>query len=234
MSDPWFDRNWLEHNWASLLRAARDHVLWSLLAFGLGFAAALFLVTLGRRWRSLDQPLRALALVASAVPAVSVVSTLLPTVTSRVGLIGAIAVSVTALVYRTTMHGLDRVDPNLVAEALALGYGRWQRLAWVEFPLAIRAIRSGIRCASIAAVGLVAVGGPTLHGGLGNTIAAASGAGHRTERVMAIALLIVLCIMVDAGVRLMMLRAPSGDSLRPQERSSRRQRRNHQTKPSPP
>jgi osmoprotectant transport system permease protein len=200
--DRWIDQKWLRDNWSSLARAARDHLLWSSLAFAIGFGVAIVLVMLGRRWRPLDPPVRALALVASAVPAISVLSSLVPSVTSRPALIGAVALSVTALVYRSTMHGLDRVDPDIVTEALTLGFSRWQRLTRVEFPLSLLAIRSGMRCAAIAALGLVAVGGPTMGGGLGKTIAQASGTDARAERIAGIVLLAILCVLVDFAVRM--------------------------------
>jgi osmoprotectant transport system permease protein len=198
----WFDIEWLKANWGDALRATRDHLLWAALAFVIGFGMAVLLVMLGRRWRTADPPLRALALVASAVPAVGILSGMMPTVTSRPVILGAVALSVTALVYRATMHGLDRVDPEIVAEAIALGHSRWSRLTRVEFPMSLLAIRSGVRSAAVASVGLVAVGGQMLRGGLGRVVRDAWADGPRTQRIVGLLLIGVLCLVVDVAVRI--------------------------------
>ncbi len=207
----WFDLDWVKLHWGDVLRSARDHLLWAALAFAIGFGLAVLLVMMGRRWRSADPPLRAFALVASAVPAVGIVSGMMPTVTSRPVILGSVALSVTALVYRATMHGLDRVDPKVVAEAITLGHSRWSRLTRVEFPMSLLAIRSGVRSAAVAAVGLIAVGGQMLRGGLGLMVRDAWATGPRTQRVVGLALIGVLCLMVDVAVRI---------ALRPVRRSA--------------
>ena len=200
-SQSWLDSVWIRRHWGDMLRATRDHLLWAALAFGIGVAVAMLLVVLGRRWRSVDPPLRAIALVGSAVPTVAVVSGLMPSVTSRPLILAAIALSVAAIVYRATMHGLDRVDPEIVAEAITLGHTRWSRLAKVEFPLSLLAIRSGVRTAAVASVGLVAIGGQVLRGGLGSAVRDAWVNGPRTQRVIGLLLIGVLCVVVDVAAR---------------------------------
>jgi osmoprotectant transport system permease protein len=149
-----------------------------------------------------DQILRAIALVAGAVPAIGVVAGMMPTVRARPTLIAMVSVSVAAVMYRGSMHALDRVDPDVVAEAVAQGYGRWSRLSRVEFPLALLAIRSSVRSAAVAAVGLLAVGGDALDGGLGKFVRDAWLTGPRTKRVIGLGMLVLLCVVVDGLVRL--------------------------------
>lgn len=212
-AEPWFDRAWLSNHWGDLLRATRDHVLWAAAAFALGLMAAAVLVVIGRRWAAIDRPLRALSLVASAVPAVALLISLAPSITSRIVLVASVGVSVGALIYRGTTHGLDRVDSAVVAEATTLGYGRLSRLRLVELPLAMLAVRSGVRAAAIASVGLVAVGGEALHGGLGQLIRASWVDGPRVQRLSALVLLGVVCVLVDIVVRLV-LRPPAATKTR--------------------
>jgi ABC-type proline/glycine betaine transport system permease subunit len=200
----WVDVDWVKLHWGDALSAMRDHLLWAALAFAIGFGLAVLLVMMARRWRSADPPLRAFALVASAVPAVGIVSGMMPTVTSRPVILGSVALSVTALVYRATMHGLDRVDPEVVAEAITLGHSRWSRLTRVEFPMSLLAIRSGVRSAAVAAVGLIAVGGQMLRGGLGLMVRDAWADGPRTQRVAGLVLIGVLCFVVDLTVRILL------------------------------
>jgi osmoprotectant transport system permease protein len=201
-ADTWLDPTWLHSRWPDVARATRDHLLWTVAAFTVGLIAATALVMLGRRSRRVDQMLRAIALVAGAVPAIGVVAGLMPTIRARPTLIAMVSVSVAALIYRGSMHALDRVDPDVVAEAIAQGYGRWSRLSRVEFPLALLAIRSSVRSAAVAAVGLLAIGGETLDGGLGKFVRDAWQAGPRTKRVVGLGVLVLLCVFVDGLVRL--------------------------------
>jgi osmoprotectant transport system permease protein len=192
----------MDKHWPDLARATRDHLLWTAVAFAVGLVAATVLVILGRRSHRVDQFLRAVALVAGAVPAIGLVAGLMPTIRARPTLLAMVSVSVAAVIYRGSMHALDRVDPDLVAEATAQGYGRWARLSRVEFPLALLAIRSSVRSAAVAAVGLVAIGGVALGGGLGKLVHDAWATAPRLQRVVDLAVLVVLCVLVDGLVRL--------------------------------
>lgn len=200
--EAWFDWSWVEANDVALGRAVREHAVWSGTALALGLAAVVLFVFLAHRWRPLDRGLRAVAIVVSAVPFVAVLAVLAPTAVNRGYLVGAVAASVAALVFRSVMYGLDGVDRGLVEEAQALGHGRLRRLTRLELPLARVHLRTGLRIGMVGAIGLIAVAGADLEGGLGGFVREGFVDGPRTQRVVGVGLLLVLAIVGDFLVRL--------------------------------
>jgi osmoprotectant transport system permease protein len=201
-SEKWLDWSWVENNEQLIWRSVREHLAWSGTALGLGVAAVVLLVLVARRSRALDRALRSVAIVAGAVPFVAVLAVLAPTVVNRGRLVGAVAASVAALVFRNVMLGLDGVDAGLVDEAVALGHGRVRRLAGLELPLARSHLRGALRVGSITAVGLVAIAGSDLDGGLGRLVRDGFLNGPRSQRVVGIAALVALIVIADLIVRL--------------------------------
>jgi osmoprotectant transport system permease protein len=208
-SSSWLDWNWVRTHDRVIWRSVREHLEWSGTALGLGLAAVVLLVLVARRSRPLDRALRAVAIVAGAVPFVAVLAVLAPTVVNRGRLVGAVAASVAALVFRNMMLGLDGIDSGLVDEAVALGHGRIRRLAGLELPLTRTHLRGALRIGSVAAVGLVAVAGSDLNGGLGHFVRDGFLTGPRTQRVVGIAVLVAVAIVADVFVRLVVRRPVS-------------------------
>jgi osmoprotectant transport system permease protein len=99
------------------------------------------------------------------------------------------------------MLGLDGVDNTLVDEAVALGHGRVRRLAGLELPMARGHLRGALRIGAVTALGLVAVAGPDLDGGLGRFVRSGFESGPRTQRVIGILALVGLAVVADLFVR---------------------------------
>jgi osmoprotectant transport system permease protein len=208
-SSNWFDWDWVRSHDQLIWKSVRQHLEWSGTALGLGLAAVVLLILLARRSRSLDRALRAVAIVAGAVPFVALLAVLAPTVVNRGRLVGAVAASVAALVFRQMMLGLDGIDSGLVDEAVALGHGRVRRLVGLELPLTRAHLRGALRIGSVAAVGLVAVAGSDLNGGLGHFVRDGFLTGERTQRVVGIVVLVAVAVVADIVVRLL-VRRPAG------------------------
>jgi osmoprotectant transport system permease protein len=66
--------------------------------------------------------------------------------------------------------GLETVDPQLKKVAEGLGMSRWQRLRYVELPLSIPSILTGIRTAAVINVGTATLAAFIGAGGLGEFI----------------------------------------------------------------
>jgi osmoprotectant transport system permease protein len=207
----WLDWSWVKAHESELWRAVQQHLEWAGTAFGLGLLAVLFLVLVARRSRALDRALRGVAIVAGAIPFVAVLAAMAPTVVNRGRLVGAVAGSVAALVFRNVMLGLDGVDNTLVDEAVALGHGRVRRLAGLELPMARSHLRGALRIGAVTALGLVAVAGSDLEGGLGRFVRVGFENGPRTQRVIGILALVAMAIVADLVVRAL-VRKRSGAS----------------------
>jgi osmoprotectant transport system permease protein len=69
-----------------------------------------------------------------------------------------------------TIVGLRQVDPAVVESAQGMGMNRMQRLLRIELPLAWPVILTGMRVATLLALGIVAIGAYIRGPGLGNDI----------------------------------------------------------------
>ncbi|HYD46850.1 MAG TPA: glycine betaine ABC transporter substrate-binding protein [Terriglobales bacterium] len=73
-------------------------------------------------------------------------------------------------IVRNTHAGLADIAPPLRESAAALGLGRWQRLRFVELPLAAPLILAGIKTAAVINVGTATLGALVGAGGYGQPI----------------------------------------------------------------
>jgi osmoprotectant transport system permease protein len=90
--------------------------------------------------------------------------------------VGAMTVRLGLVVYAllliifNTLTGLQRVPPEVLDAAKGMGYGKVGRLLKVELPLALPAIMTGVRLATVSTVALVTVAAVIGQGGLGELI----------------------------------------------------------------
>ena len=73
-------------------------------------------------------------------------------------------------IVRSTLVGLERVDPDVREAAVAMGMTSSQLLRGVELPLATPAIIAGIRIATVTAIGVATIAAAIGGGGLGTLI----------------------------------------------------------------
>jgi osmoprotectant transport system permease protein len=122
----------------------------------------------------LGQPLLFVANVAQTIPSLALLGFLLPL--PFVGGIGPRTALVTLTLYavlpivRTTVGGLQGVDPSVIEAGVAMGMTPRQLLLLVELPLAIPSIVAGLRVATVIGVGTATVAAAIGAGGLGEYI----------------------------------------------------------------
>jgi osmoprotectant transport system permease protein len=147
-----------------LMLVAVSLLLACLVGIPLGVAAA--------AWPRVRQPVLALAGVLQTVPALALLAMLIA-LFGRIGTVPALAaLFVYALlpIVRATCTGLLQVPAGMRLAALALGLSARDRLRYVELPLALPVLLSGVKTAAVMAVGTA-------------TIAAFIGAGGFGERI---------------------------------------------------
>ena len=83
-----------------------------------------------------------------------------------------VALSLYALlpIVRNTYAGVSSLDRQLVEMAAVMRLGRWQRLAWIELPLASVTIMAGIKTAAVLTVGTATLAAFVGGGGYGTLI----------------------------------------------------------------
>jgi osmoprotectant transport system permease protein len=155
-----------------LARLTREHLL---LVFGSLAAACLAGIPLGiaaARVRGLAQPVLAATGLIQTIPSLALLAFLIP-VTGAIGTVPAlIAMFLYSLlpIVRATHAALTGIARHQREAAMALGLRPWQRLRFVELPLAAPGILSGVKTSAVINVGTA-------------TIAAFIGAGGYGERI---------------------------------------------------
>lgn len=161
----------LQANWPELLVLVRQHVV---LVFVAILAAVLIGVPTGillTRYRSLRGPVLGIANVMQTIPSLALFGFLIPLpfiggIGSRTALVALVLYSLLPII-RNTVTGILNVDPNVREAAVAMGMTGIQVLRQVELPLALGVIVTGIRVATVIAVGVTTIAAAVGAGGLG-------------------------------------------------------------------
>ena len=166
-------RFWISHR-AELAALFGQHVLIVAVSTSLAIAAGVPLGIFAARRPRLASPLVGLANVVQTIPSLAMFGFLLPL--PLVGGIGARAAIVVLILYgllpiiRTTIAGLNGIDPSIREAGLAMGMTPRDLLRQVELPLALPSIVAGIRVAAVVGVGSATIAAAIGAGGLGEYI----------------------------------------------------------------
>jgi osmoprotectant transport system permease protein len=161
----------LQENWQELLVLLRQH-LWLvfisiLIALVVGVPTGILLT----RKRALRGPILTVANVMQTIPSLALFGFLIPL--PFIGGIGARTAIVALVLYsllpviRNTVTGIFGVDSNVREAAVAMGMTDRQILWQVELPLAMSVIITGVRVATVIAVGVATIAAAVGAGGLG-------------------------------------------------------------------
>lgn len=166
-------RFWLSHR-PETLSLLGQHVLLvassTLAAILVGVPAGIFAA---RRPR-LASPVVAAANIVQTIPSLAMFGFLLPV--PLVGGVGARAAIVVLILYgllpivRTTIAGLNGIDPAIREAGVAMGMTPRELLRIVELPLALPSIVAGVRVAAVVGVGSATIAAAIGAGGLGEFI----------------------------------------------------------------
>lgn len=161
----------LQANWSELLQLVRQHIV-------LVFVSILVAVIIGvptgiilTRYRALRGPVLGIANVMQTIPSLALFGFLIPLpfiggIGTRTALVALVLYSLLPII-RNTVTGILNVDPNVREAAVAMGMTGGQVLRQVELPLAMGVIVTGIRVATVIAVGVTTIAAAVGAGGLG-------------------------------------------------------------------
>lgn len=161
----------LQNNWAELLTLIREHI-------ALVFISILVAVLIGvptgillTRYRSMRGPVLGIANVMQTIPSLALFGFLIPLpfiggIGTRTALVALVLYSLLPII-RNTVTGILGVEPSVREAAVAMGMTDAQVLRQVELPLAAGVIVTGIRVATVIAVGVTTIAAAVGAGGLG-------------------------------------------------------------------
>ena len=164
---------WFAHR-GELATLLAQHVLLVAISTFVAVAVGLPLGIFAARRPRLAAPLVGIANVVQTVPSLAMFGFLLPV--PLVGGVGARAAIVVLILYgllpivRTTIAGLNGIDPSIREAGVAMGMTPHELLKIIELPLALPSIVAGIRVAAVVGVGSATIAAAIGAGGLGEYI----------------------------------------------------------------
>ena len=198
-------RFWLTHR-SELAALVAQHVLLVSASTFAAIAVGLPLGVLAARRPRLASPLVGLANIVQTVPSLAMFGFLLPV--PFVGGVGARAAIVVLILYgllpivRTTIAGLNGIDPSIREAGVAMGMTPGELLRLVELPLAMPSIVAGIRVAAVVGVGSATIAAAIGAGGLGEYIYRGLSMVDSTVILAGAVPAAILALVVDGGLLL--------------------------------
>src|SRR5688572_10660328 len=161
----------LANNWAELVTLIKEHLV---LVFISILAAVVIGVPTGillTRYRALRGPVLGVANIMQTIPSLALFGFLIPLpfiggIGTRTALVALVLYSLLPII-RNTVTGILGVEPSVREAAVAMGMTDGQVLRQVEWPLAMGVIVTGIRVATVIAVGVTTIAAAVGAGGLG-------------------------------------------------------------------
>lgn len=198
VDNAWVCGRYLSTRRDEILTALRQHVVLTVFSVGVGFVVAALLTLAVRRWRAVRTPVLALTSVLYTIPSLALFAIIVPFTGLTVATveIGLILYSLVILV-RNMLAGLDGVPEDVREVAYGMGYSPARVLLRVELPLALPAVMSGLRVATVSTIALATIGGVIDQGGLGNLIQDAVNREFKAEVLTASVLVVALAVVAD-------------------------------------
>ena len=169
--NPWLSWTYVQNNWAVLVAAGLEHLYITVASLALGIVLAIPLTLVARRHAPWAPSLLSGSALLYTIPSLALISALWPLFgLTSLTVIVALALYALLILLRGALLGFDGVAADVVDAARGMGMSDREIMRSVEFPLALPAILSGLRVATVSTVGLVTVGALVGHGGFGTLI----------------------------------------------------------------
>jgi osmoprotectant transport system permease protein len=198
---PLVDWSWIGGHTDDIVSRLFHHVIFTLIAVGLGFVISLALSLLVVRWRWLYGVVASIAGILYTIPSLALFAVLVtitgPTVTTaEIALVGYTLL----ILIRNIVAGLDGVPRDVREAAVGMGFSPRQVLFKVDFPLALPVIVAGLRVATVTTIGLVTVSALIGMDNLGTFITDGLSRFFMTPVLLGAVLSIALAVLADVAL----------------------------------
>lgn len=161
----------LQSNWTELATLIREHVVLVFISIVVAVVIGVPTGILLTRYRALRGPVLGVANVMQTIPSLALFGFLIPVpfiggIGTRTALVALVLYSLLPII-RNTVTGILGVEPSVREAAVAMGMTDSQVLRQVELPLAAGVIVTGVRVATVIAVGVTTIAAAVGAGGLG-------------------------------------------------------------------
>jgi osmoprotectant transport system permease protein len=153
---------WVANNRDLIVQLTLEHIWLSLIPIVLGALIAIPLGWVAYRYAAVRGGLLTTVGIVYTIPSLALFVLLPPLLglpfLSPASVIIALTLYAVAIMVRSAADAFLSVDPSVLRSATALGYESWQRVLFVELPLAGPVIIAGLRVVAVSTVSLVTVG----------------------------------------------------------------------------
>ena len=161
----------LQNNWVELVTLIKEHLVLVFISILIAVAIGVPTGILLTRHRALRGPVLGVANIMQTIPSLALFGFLIPLpfiggIGTRTALVALVLYSLLPII-RNTVTGILGVETSVREAAIAMGMTDGQVLRQVELPLAAGVIVTGIRVATVIAVGVTTIAAAVGAGGLG-------------------------------------------------------------------
>ena len=200
--------SYLINNLPQIAQLFVEHLRLTAISLGLSLLIAVPVSLLIVRWKWLQGPVLGLLGVIYTIPSLSLFVLLIPLL--GLGVVPAVVALVAyaqLVLVRNIVVGLTGIDAAIVEAARGMGMSGWQRLAWVELPLALPLILAGMRLATLSIIGIGTIAALINAGGLGTLLFEGVSTGNRDKIVVGAIAVSALAIGANQILRFLERRA---------------------------
>jgi osmoprotectant transport system substrate-binding protein/osmoprotectant transport system permease protein len=161
----------LQQNWSELLELTQQHIMLVIVSIAIAVVIGVPTGILLTRYKPLRTPILGIANIMQTIPSLALFGFLIPLpfiggIGARTALVALVLYSLLPII-RNTVTGVLGVEPSVREAAIAMGMTDGQVLRQVELPLAMGVIVTGIRVATVIAVGVTTIAAAVGARGLG-------------------------------------------------------------------
>ncbi|KYD00181.1 ABC transporter permease [Heyndrickxia sporothermodurans] len=188
----------LTTNWSELLFKTWQHFYISIIAVFLGIIVAVPIGIALTRTPKLAGVIMGIAGVIQTFPSLAILAFFIPILgVGKVPAIVALFFYSVLPILRNTYIGVKGIERNLLEAGRGMGMTGWERIRYVEIPLAIPVIMAGIRLSTVYLIGWATLAAFIGAGGLGDYIFSGLNL-YQTEFIIAGAIPVtILALLVD-------------------------------------
>jgi osmoprotectant transport system permease protein len=156
---------------AAVFHLALQHLAMSAAAVAIATALGVPIGLLISRVRRLHTPVLTVVGLLYLIPSLVLFAFLIPFLGLGFGTaVTALVLYSLMVIVRNVAVAIDSVDPGIQEAARGIGMSDWQRLRYVELPLALSVMLGGVRIAMVMSIGVASVAAYVGAGGLGSLI----------------------------------------------------------------
>jgi len=192
---------WVSDNADEIVSRAGQHFWLTVASVVVALAISFPLAVIAHRHRWVIQPITWLSSAMYTIPALALISLLLPITGLSLTTVAIPLITYNLLIlFRNTLAGLDGVDDDVIEAGEGMGLTSRQ-LRWrVQVPLAMPVIVAGLRIATVSSIGLVTIAALIGRGGFGQFILLGLNTFFWTPLVVGVVLSMAFAIAADLSL----------------------------------